>query len=332
MSWAAFGLGEAKRILMDVECCVDRGRSSRVRDGSTRRCSRPSRGRYVCFVSIGLGLLPSTSRKQILMCGFFHLLFTKARVQSTPPGQLGRFVARSQELLPQSIRVAVADATRMNSQLIVGALKRSHSNFEVRALSSNSSVAVHELQDYRPDVAVISAQLEDGPLTGFKILHQLRASDSKTPAVMLLDSTDRELVVDAFRAGARGVFCRDYSFKALPKCIRRVHEGQVWVSNVELEFLLELVVSMRPMKARNSGGMALLTPREKDVVRLAAEGMRNQEIAAKLKVSEHTVRNYMFRIFDKLGISSRVELVLYAFSGVEGIPALISSGSDSSWQ
>ena len=228
----------------------------------------------------------------------------------------------------QSIRVAIADATRMNSQLIVGALKRCHSNFEVRALASNSFVAFHELQDYQPDVVVISAQLEDGPLTGFKVLHQLRASESKTPTVMLLDSTERDLVVDAFRAGARGVFCRGYSFKALPKCIRRVHEGQVWVNNVELEFLLELVISLRPMQARSTGGMALLTPRERDVVRLAVEGMRNQEISARLNVSEHTVRNYLFRIFDKLGISSRVELVLYAFSGVEGISAPSRSSED----
>jgi two-component system nitrate/nitrite response regulator NarL len=239
-------------------------------------------------------------------------------------------VTRPQELSTQSIRVAVADASRMNSQLMVGALKRCHSNFEVRALSSNSSVAFRELRDYRPHVAVISAQLEDGPLTGFKVLHQLRDSESRTPAVMLLDSTERDLVVDAFRAGARGVFCRGYSFKALPKCIRRVHEGQVWVSNVELEFLLELVISLRPLKTRNTGGMTLLTPREKDVVRLAAEGMRNQEIAVKLNVTEHTVRNYMFRIFDKLGISSRVELVLYAFSGMEAMSTPAPSDSDSS--
>ena len=234
----------------------------------------------------------------------------------------------TQRSSPQSIRVAVADATRMNSQLIVGALKRCHSNFEVRALASNSFVAFHELQGYQPDVVVISAQLEDGPLTGFKVLHQLRASESKTPTVMLLDSTERDLVVDAFRAGARGVFCRGYSFKALPKCIRRVHEGQVWVNNVELEFLLELVISLRPMQARNTGGMALLTPRERDVVRLAVEGMRNQEISVRLNVSEHTVRNYLFRIFDKLGISSRVELVLYAFSGVEGISVPSRSTAD----
>jgi DNA-binding NarL/FixJ family response regulator len=239
-------------------------------------------------------------------------------------------VIQSRPLSPPPVRVAVADATRMNSQLIVGALKRSHSNFEVHALTSNSSVAFRELTDYRPDVAVISAQLEDGPLTGFRVLHQLRDSEWKIPAVMLVDFTERDLVVDAFRAGARGVFCRGYSFKALPKCIRRVHEGQVWVNNVELEFLLELVISLRPMKVHNTGGMALLTPRERDVVRHAAEGMRNQDIAVKLNLSEHTVRNYLFRIFDKLGISSRVELVLYAFSGMEGTSPL--SGTDPTWQ
>jgi two-component system, NarL family, nitrate/nitrite response regulator NarL len=145
----------------------------------------------------------------------------------------------SARLSEQCIRVVVADATPMNSQLIVGALKRSRSNFDVHALTGNSSTTFRELQNYRPDVAVISAQLQDGPLTGFNVLHQLRASQYKTPAVMLLDFAERDLVVEAFRAGARGVFCRGYSFKSLPKCIRRVHEGQIWLSNVELEFLLE---------------------------------------------------------------------------------------------
>ena len=97
------------------------------------------------------------------------------------------------------------------------------------------------------------------------------------------------------------------------------YEGQIWVSNLELEFLLELVLTLRPLKIQHAGGMVRLTPRERDVVRLVAEGMRNQEIALQLNLTEHTVRNYLMRIFDKLGISSRVELVLYAFSGAEGL-------------
>src|SRR5580704_7291668 len=101
-----------------------------------------------------------------------HLGFTSA-ICNLPfpglPGRKGRLVPQQQRISSQSIRVGVADATRMNSQLVVGALKRCHSNFEVQALTSNSSDAFSELQKYRPDVAVISAQLEDGPLTGFKV-------------------------------------------------------------------------------------------------------------------------------------------------------------------
>jgi DNA-binding NarL/FixJ family response regulator len=63
--------------------------------------------------------------------------------------------------------------------------------------------------------------------------------------------------------------------------------------------------------------MALLTRRERDVVRVVAEGMRNEEISQKHNLCEHTVRNYVFRVFNKLGLSSRVELVLYALSGAE---------------
>ncbi len=215
------------------------------------------------------------------------------------------------------IRVGIAEATRMSGQLIAGALKRCRNNFDVLAFASNSTDAFRELQEYRAHVAVISAELQDGPFTGFKVLHQLRASESKTAAVMLLDFDERDLVIDAFRDGARGIFCRGQSFKALPKCIRTVHQGQIWVSNDELQFLLELITNLRPIQVAKPRALTLLTQREQEVVRLVAEGMRNQDISLKLNLSEHTIRNYVFRIFEKLGLSSRVELVLYALSQPE---------------
>lgn len=214
------------------------------------------------------------------------------------------------------IRVCVADATRMNSQLMVNALKRPRFGFEVQTITSNSVDAARELRDSCADVAIISTCLEDGPLMGFRVLNELRAAAVKTSTVMLLDSNERDLVVDAFRGGARGVFCRASSIEGLPKCIRQVHQGQIWVSNLGIEFLLDLVISTRPMKVQGSRGMARLTPRERDVVRLVIDGMRNEDVALQLHLSEHTVRNYLIRIFDKLGVSSRVELVLYAYSGV----------------
>jgi len=214
----------------------------------------------------------------------------------------------------ERVRVCVADATRMSSQLIGTALKRSRNNFDVRALTGNSSEVFLAMENSRPHVAVVSLQLEDGEFAGLKVLLQLRASNLKIPAVMILDSEERDLVVNAFRAGARGIFCRCRAVDALPKCIRRIHEGQIWITNAQLEFLLELVTNLKPFQVQNPDRKALLTPRERDIVRLVAEGMRNQEIGDALSIGKHTVRNHIFRVFDKLGLSSRVELVLYALS------------------
>ena len=214
----------------------------------------------------------------------------------------------------EMIRVSVVEATRMGSQLIAEALKRSRNRFDVHAVIGDCSDTLQEVMNQEPHVALISVQLRDSPFTGLEILRQLSASRPKTAAVALLDSDERTLVIDAFRAGARGVFCRDYCLQGLPKCIRKVHEGQIWVSNSELEFLIAFIANARSTQLLETGAMSLLTPREAEVARLVAEAMPNQEIALKLGVNEHTVRNYVFRIFEKLGLSNRVELALYALS------------------
>ena len=129
---------------------------------------------------------------------------------------------------------------------------------------------------------------------------------------MLLDASERTPIIEAFRCGARGVFCRTEPLKLLAKSIRCVHEGQIWASSSELQFLLEAIAEPVPMSFVSANGDALLSTRELDVVRCVAEGLSNREIAQRLTLREHTVKNYLFRIFDKLGVSSRVEVVLYA--------------------
>ncbi len=81
--------------------------------------------------------------------------------------------------------------------------------------------------------------------------------------------------------------------------------------------MIEAFSQLAPMRVVNADGMRLLTKREEEVVRLVAEGMQNREIAKELNLSEHTIKNYLFHIFDKLGVSSRVELVLYAVSSAK---------------
>ena len=212
------------------------------------------------------------------------------------------------------IRVFVAESNRVATQLMETALQRHRRKFEVQAITSGSSETLRELAKSKPDVALISAGLEDGELAGFRVLQQLRDSKSNTAPVILLDSVDRDLMVDAFRCGAKGVFTRTHSIDTLPKCICAVHAGEVWVTNEQVRVLLELVSRLRPFQAIKPGGMALLSDREREIVCLIAEGMTNDEISEKLRITEHTVRNYLCHIFEKLGLSSRVELVLYALS------------------
>ncbi len=119
----------------------------------------------------------------------------------------------------------------------------------------------------------------------------------------------------AFRSGARGLFCfSQYPSRLLCKCIQSVHQGQVWANSEQMQYLVEALSQVRSLHMVNSRGMRLLTPREEQVVALVADGLSNREVARELCLSEHTIKKYLFRIFDKLGISSRVELVLYALS------------------
>jgi DNA-binding NarL/FixJ family response regulator len=128
-----------------------------------------------------------------------------------------------------------------------------------------------------------------------------------------MDASQAADVVEAFRCGARGVFSRTESSKTLAKCVSSVHQGQVWANSAELRYLLEAFRESEPIRLTDSRGEAILSKREQDVVRCVAEGLSNREIASRLNLTEHTVKNYLFRIFDKLGVSSRVEVVLYAF-------------------
>ena len=215
---------------------------------------------------------------------------------------------------PILARVIVADRTAMNSQLLAEALVRD-GRFEICGAVCTSNSILSAVADTMPDVVVVSAQLEDGDSKGFEVTRELRALGRDTRVVMLLDSSDRGSVVDAFRAGARGVFCRNQPLELLTKCVHSVHSGQVWANSQELAFLLDMVSEM-PAMAKRRAVSDLLSKREQDVAQGVTQGLTNREIARDLGLTEHTVKNYMFRIFEKLGISTRVELVLHTLAPV----------------
>ncbi len=213
------------------------------------------------------------------------------------------------------ITVLAADSNLLACKLLADGLRR-HPQFTIVASVTDTPSVIRAARETRPDVALISLQLQDGPLAGLAAVHELRTAQPKTRAVLLKDRTDLQIVVDAFRAGARGVFCRAESdLEDLCKCVCRVHEGQIWANTRQLEYVLQaLAQTPLPLRVVDANGSNLLSKREEEVACLVGEGLGNREIATQLNLSEHTVKNYLFRIFDKLGISTRVELVLYSLN------------------
>lgn len=192
-------------------------------------------------------------------------------------------------------------------------LKRSRYRFEIAGSPTDSAGALDSLREYAPDVALISSVLRDGDLSGLDLLRRIRADRCPTRTILLSDSFDPKLIVDAFRLGAGGVFNRDEPFVALCKATYVVSRGEVWIKHHELRWILDAFTEQAPVSAClvDATGQNLLSKRQKEIVALVAEGWSNREISQALHLSEHTVKNYMLRIFDKLGVSSRVELIMY---------------------
>jgi DNA-binding NarL/FixJ family response regulator len=208
----------------------------------------------------------------------------------------------------ETIRVLVADDTRIHTQLLAEALRRDR-QLEVVSSPDGSRDLVENVRLHTASVVVLSSNLDEEPLRGLELLRQLRVSDPGILVIMLLDSSKRETVLEAFRAGARGIFSRHDSVETLSKCIRSVHEGQIWANSQQMSFAVEALASSPVVRAVNGNGLSLLSNREMDVVRSLAEGLTNREIAERLGLSQHTIKNYLFRVYDKLGVSSRLELL-----------------------
>lgn len=209
-----------------------------------------------------------------------------------------------------SLRVLAADSTAMSTQLLVDALGRS-GKFEMIECPSDTRALLPLIKKEKPAVAVISAQLEDPKAPIAEVIRSIRAEAPDTRMILLLDFSEPTAIIAAFRAGAQGVFCRTEPFHLLAKCIQCVARGEVWASRSELQAVLE-ALAQPALPSSLTLGTGLLSARETDVVRCVAEGLTNREIAQRLKLTEHTVKNYLSRIFDKLGVSSRVEVLLYA--------------------
>ena len=141
------------------------------------------------------------------------------------------------------------------------------------------------------EILLVTSKFE-GDEGGLKLARESCKLHPRVRVVMLLESPERESVVQAFRAGCNGVFCHPQSVKELTKCLDCVHRGQIWANSQELNYVVKALRELRPLRAIETGGSAPLTEREMAVVRCVADGLTNKEVAAKSGVSQHTIKNF----------------------------------------
>ncbi len=221
----------------------------------------------------------------------------------------------------RSIQILISDRDSMSSDLIANAVGIDRSREAAAILSAN---LLPELANRKVDVVVIGADQSFRSGDGFDLASTVSRIHPKIMIVIILNHSNPESVIQAFRSGARGVFSRQQPMNDLLSCIDHVWNGQIWAGKSETMWLLEAFKSIPSPNL--ASGQANLTPREFQVVQHAAKGKTNKAIAIGLGLSEHTVKNYMFRAFDKLGVSNRIELLFYLT--MRGNPAAVAEAAD----
>ena len=156
------------------------------------------------------------------------------------------------------------------------------------------------------------------PKKGLQVARTLNSRNPSVGIVILLETSTRESVIAAFRCGAAGVFSRTESLSELARCIERVSRGEIGANKNHSEFLLEALRSTPSCEGIEAGKIDQLSPRELQVAEHAAQGESNKQIADRLGLSEHTVKNYLFHVFEKLGVSNRFELLFLLFKECNG--------------
>jgi two-component system, NarL family, nitrate/nitrite response regulator NarL len=250
-------------------------------------------------------------------------------ISPKPPGR--ETVLRVAEDGNAACRVFIVDRDSMSSDLLANALVRD-SGFEAAVIQAGD--LLDALMASEVELVVIGAEVSLKSGNGFDLAENVARAHPKTAIVILLNQPTHESVVNAFRSGARGVFSRQQPMAEFLDCVAHVGRGFIWAGRQETEFLLSAFKNIPSPNLMTSSDAPTLTAREMQVVQCAATGKTNKIIAGELGLSEHTVKNYLFRAFEKLGVSSRVELLFYltirgqTFSAAKGKSATADLSAD----
>jgi two-component system nitrate/nitrite response regulator NarL len=185
-----------------------------------------------------------------------------------------------------------------------------NATMKVIGVAGNRSEALSLAASEQPDIIILDILLGDDD--GISFLPELREVAPETRVLVLTGLRSSESQRRAMLAGAMGVVLKEHAADVLIKAINKVHEGEVWLDRLMMGSLLDGMTQAHEVDPE-AAKIASLTDREREVVALIAEGLKNKQIGIRLFISETTVTHHLSSIFSKLGVSDRLELIIYAF-------------------
>jgi len=177
----------------------------------------------------------------------------------------------------------------------------------VVARSTTAEAAVKAVQEHRPDVLVLDLVMPGHD--GMWVLRELSELNLPTRTVLLTAHVEENRLVEAIRLGVWGIVLKEMAPRMLMECVRKVHAGEKWL---EQQSVTRAIERMQKRESEIDRLTRLLTPRELESMLLASEGLRNKEIGERLSITEGTVKIHLHNIYEKLGVTGRSQLILYA--------------------
>jgi DNA-binding NarL/FixJ family response regulator len=185
-------------------------------------------------------------------------------------------------------------------------------DFEVVGEAKDGNEVLELMREKEPDVLLLDLRMPG--LDGLSVLQSLKNSGCRSRIIILTASEDKNEFVQAMKLGCSGIVLKQTATELLYKSIRKVHSGEIWLDSHTTAAVMRQFASPGRVGGGERKGRerSPLSQREREIVALVAQGFKNKEIAEKIFISEQTVKNHLHNIFDKLGVSDRLELALYA--------------------
>ena len=212
-----------------------------------------------------------------------------------------------------AIRVLIADDHPVFRQGLLSVF-RTQPEFKIVGEAVDGKQAIELTQKLHPDILLLDLVMPR--LAGLDTLRELGSASTPVRTIVLTAAVEKEQIAEALQLGARGIVLKDAPTDVLLASIRTVMKGEFWVGQEKVTDLVDILRSYLPQEKdpKNARKTFGLTVRELDVVAAIASGFTNREIAQKFSISEQTVKHHLRNIFDKVGVSNRLELALFAIN------------------